>query len=105
MNVTSQIPIPFLRDEFGSRPALKHSSGEFGESVYRGSDPDSGDSVTLSVSSGEWGGKEIRGSIRGKSVDVYIGRDEFGYEEIRGSGAEEYRRLTRERPDPMTDWM
>ena len=57
------------------------------------------------MSSGEWGGTEIRGSIGGKRLDVYIGRDEFGYEEISGSGAEEYKRLTRERPDPSTDWM
>lgn len=103
MNLSAKFPV--IRDEFGTRPALMRSTGEFGESTYRGSDPDSGDGVSLSVNSGEWGGTEIRGSIGDKHLDVYIGRDEFGYEEISGSGAEEYKRLVRERPDPSTDWM
>ena len=103
MNISQQFPV--IRDEFGTRPALEYSKGEFGESTYRGSDPRTGDSVSLTVSSGEWGGTEISGSIGGQHLDVYVSTDEFGYREIRGSGAEQYKELIKPQPDPWTDWM
>lgn len=95
---------PMIHDEFGSRPAVRESRGEWGEKRIEGSLPDNGDRVSLSSSRGEFGGEEIRGSIGGQSVDVYITTDEWGNREIIGSGADAYRRLN---PDPpsSTDWM
>lgn len=103
MNIPHKLP--FINDEFGTRPAFKQSQDEFGETEYNGSDPDTGDRVTLSVTAGEWDGTEIRGHIGGKRLDVHIGTDEFGQEEISGSGAEEYKQLTRSREDSSLDWM
>lgn len=95
---------PMIHDEWGTRPAIRESRGEWGEKVIQGSLPDSGDRVSLSSSAGEFGGEEIRGTIGGEHVDVYISRDEWGNREISGSGADAYRRLN---PDPpsSTDWM
>lgn len=103
MTLSNQFPV--IRDEFGTRPALRQTTGEFGETGYEGTDPSSGDRVSLSMSKDEWGHSEIRGSIGSQSLDVYIGTDEFGQTEIRGRGAEAYRRLTQPQPDPFTDWM
>lgn len=96
---------PVIRDEFGTRPALRQSKGEFGETQFDGTDPRTSDSVHLSVGTGEWGETEIRGTIGGKRVEVRFGTDEFGRPEISGTGAERYKRLTKPQRDPSTDWM
>lgn len=103
MTLSNKLPV--IRDEFGTRPALRATTDEFGGNGFEGTDPSTGDRVTLSVSSGEWGHTEIRGSIGGERLDVYVGTDEWGNEEIYGRGAEAYRKLTAPQPDPFTDWM
>ncbi len=94
---------PIIHDEFGARPSLKVSSGEFGETQYSGAIAGSGD-ISLTSTTDEFGYSGFRGEIGGESVDVYVTRDEWGQTEYIGRGREVFQQM-QEASRSSSDWM